>query len=313
MTPMAMLSTDRSTAWIPDVVYTFADSWNQGHELAARCGAAIDQVDVHAFPDGETLVTAVPNPRTRGGVVALYRSLDTPNQKLFELLQAASALRTSGAAKLILIAPYLPYMRQDRAFQPGQAISQTLIGELLATHFDGIVTVQPHLHRTHSLAAVFGETPALTLRAGHAIAADLRLSAQPSTIVVGPDEESTDLVRDVVADLGLTWFVAAKRRLGDNEVRIELPPDLEIEGHPIVIVDDIISSGGTVATLAKALKAAKCAPITVYAVHALFNQRAAVVMQRAGVSRIKSLSCVPHTSNAISVVDLISTGIGVGT
>ncbi len=213
MRHMALLSTEKSTDWIPDVIYTFPDSWNQGQELALRCGAAIAAIDVHQFPDGETLVTAAPNPRTKGGVVALYRSLDTPNAKLFELLQAASALRASRAGKLILIAPYLPYMRQDRAFQPGQAISQTLVGELLATHFDGVVTVQPHLHRTHSLAAVFGEMPALTLSAGHAVAADLRGSVPPSTIVVGPDEESADLVRDVGGDFGLHKFADGVAKL----------------------------------------------------------------------------------------------------
>jgi ribose-phosphate pyrophosphokinase len=311
MTHLDMISADDVDRWIPDAVYSFSDGWNQAQALAQKCRAQAGECDLHRFPDGESLVTVTPSRSLHGRVVALYRSLHDPNGKLIELMLAASALRALGAAKLILIAPYMPYMRQDRAFKPGQAVSQIAVGGFLAGIFDGFVTIQPHLHRTKSLSAVFGGKPAFDLGAGRAIAAHMRDVAEPFSVVVGPDEESEDLVRDVVDVLGTSWFVARKQRRGDGEVNIELPPALEIEGHPITIVDDIISSGGTIATLAKALKHAGAGEITVYAVHPLFDQRAAYLMTRAGVSKIRSLSTVPHTTNAIPIVDLICTGLGV--
>lgn len=311
MTHLAMISAEVADRWIPDVVYSFSDGWNQAQALAKRCHAISGECDVHRFPDGETLVTVSPSQSLEGRVVAIYRSLHDPNAKLVELILAANALRALGAAKLILIAPYLPYMRQDRAFKPGQAVSQTIIGGFLASIFDGFVTVQPHLHRTKSLSTVFGGKPAFDLSAGGAIAAHMRSTADPYRVIVGPDEESENLVRDVVDVLGVSWFVARKVRRGDNEVEIELPQGLEITGHPITIVDDIVSSGGTIAALAKALKSAGAGEITVYAVHALFDQRAVYWMTRAGVSKIRSLSTVPHTTNAIAVVDLICSGLGV--
>jgi len=305
------MSADAAGRWIPDAVYGFADGWHQAQAFAQKCGARYGECDVHRFPDGETLVTVAPAASLAGRVVVLYRSLHAPNEKLVELLLAADALRALGAEKLILVAPYLAYMRQDRSFKPGQAVSQTTIGGLLADKFDGLVTIQPHLHRTRSLSPIFGGKPALSLGAGHAIAAHMQAMADPRGVVAGPDEESEPLIREVVDVLGASWFVARKVRRGDTAVEIELPPGLDIASHPITIVDDIISSGGTIATLARALKKAGAGDITVYAVHALFDQRAAYLMTRAGVSRIRSLSTIPHTSNAVPVVDLICAGLGV--
>jgi ribose-phosphate pyrophosphokinase len=311
MTHPAMTSADTSSRLVPDVVYAFADGWNQAYALAGKCGAALAKIDVHQFPDGETLVQAAPTARAKGGVVAIYRSLDDPNAKLTELMLAVNAVRSLDAAKVILISPYLPYMRQDRAFAPGQAVSQTVVARLLSAHFDAVITIEPHLHRTHSLREIFGETPAIAIGAGRAIAAYMSEETTVPTVVVGPDEESESLVREVVDVLGVSWFTARKQRLGDAEVRMVLPPALAIAGHPIVIVDDIVSSGATIAALATALKTAGAGTITVCAVHALFDQRAAYLMTRAGVSKILSVSTVPHTTNAIPAIDLIVAALGV--
>ncbi|MCZ4328253.1 ribose-phosphate pyrophosphokinase-like domain-containing protein, partial [Brachybacterium paraconglomeratum] len=85
---------------------------------------------------------------------ALYRSLDQPNEKLVELLLAARTARTLGAPHLTLVAPYLPYMRQDIAFSPGEAVSQRIVGPFLASLVDAVITVDPHLHRVASLRDV---------------------------------------------------------------------------------------------------------------------------------------------------------------
>ena len=311
MTHLATISSDCQSVWALDAVYAFPDGFGQAQALAQRCGAAAGVIACHKFPDGESLITAEPAQVPGNGTVALFRSLYNPDAKLTELLLAASALRATGAHKVVLIAPYLPYMRQDRAFKPGQAISQAVIADLLATHFDGVVTIQPHLHRTHRLEDLFGHTPVITLKAGHAIAQDIARDMTSATVIVGPDEESEPLVRDVVEQLGLTWFTAKKVRKGDNAVTLTLPWDLNLAGHPVVIVDDIISSGATVAALAQALTGAGAGPITAYAVHALFDAHVEQMLRRAGVSKVKSLSTVPHTSNAVPVIDIIAAGIGV--
>ena len=97
---------------------------------------------------GETASTAI-----------LYVPLDQPNEKIVSVLFATEALRRNGAERVVLVAPYLCYMRQDAAFQEGEAISQRVIGHLFAGIFDRIVTVDAHLHRTAKLLKCFSEHP----------------------------------------------------------------------------------------------------------------------------------------------------------
>lgn len=297
--------------WIPDVVYAFGESLPYATKFAAACGAALGELKIRTFPDGETLVTAVPHERTNGAVAALYQLLHQPDDKVLKTAFAASAMREAGARRVILVAPYMPYMRQDISFNPGEAISQAVIGDVFGRAFDGIVTVQPHLHRSHNIAAVFGGTPALALSAGSVIAHDLQKTVSSAAVIVGPDEESTPLIREIVTTLGTSWFVARKVRDGDHAVRFTLPDAIEITERPIVIIDDIISSGSTIATLARALRNTGAASITVYAVHALYDKAAASLMREAGVERVISLDGIPHQSNGISMSDVIARGIGV--
>lgn len=308
---MATISADKPPHWWrPNVVYGFPESETQARDFAQRCGAGAAQVAVHHFPDGESLVTALPASGVKGRTVAVYRSLHLPNAKLIEVLLAASAIRAQGAARVILITPYMPYMRQDKAFRPGEAVSQVVVAKLLAEAFDGVITVQPHLHRTHAMSDVFGEIPVMVLSAGDAIGQDIVGRGYSRAVIVGPDEESVDLVRDVVGHRDLSGVVANKKRFGDRDVRITLPTLPNMNGWPVIIVDDIVSSGGTLATLAKTLRDAGAQSISAYVVHALFDDQAAAVMQAAGIDDVRSVSCVPHASNAISVVDLIARELG---
>ena len=133
------------------VIQGLPSSSRDAADLAARLGVPVHEIDVHAFPDGEIRVTVGPASAT----TIIYASLDRPNDKLVALLFAAEALRRGGANRLVLVAPYLCYKRQDAAFNEGEAISQKVIGLLLARHFDRVVTVDAHLHRTPHIAEVF--------------------------------------------------------------------------------------------------------------------------------------------------------------
>ena len=107
----------------------FADYRHQAAALAEALALPCREVALHRFPDGESKVTL---PSTLPERVLICRSLDRPNDKLIELLLTARTARLCGARQLILIAPYLCYMRQDKAFHPGEAVSQTLVGAFLA-------------------------------------------------------------------------------------------------------------------------------------------------------------------------------------
>jgi ribose-phosphate pyrophosphokinase len=294
-------------SWRPEVVCAFDD--NGSAALARALDVPTAQIAVHRFPDNEARVRLTDCAEVSGRRVALYRSLDDPDAKLIEILLAAAALRDAGARSVTLIAPYLCYMRQDKAFHPGEAVSQRVIGGLLAQAFDGIAAVDPHLHRTPTLTQALGGKPGLTLSAGPVVAAYLRRSpwAQPA-LLVGPDEESAPIVRRIAAALDSPWAVCRKVRQADRSVGLALP-DGQSLSRPIVVIDDIISTGGTITVLAALLKSAGAGPISVCATHALFDDDDEAVMRNAGVERIVSCDGVPHPSNAIALAPLIAAGL----
>ena len=264
--------------------------------LAVRLGVPFHEIGIHGFPDGEIRVTAGPASAT----TIIYASLDRPNDKLIALLFAAEALRRGGAKRLVLVAPYLCYMRQDTAFHEGEAISQKVIGPLLARCIDRVVTVDAHLHRTPDIRAVFPGIQADNLSAMPAISDTLlKAGLDPATVVAGPDAESLPWVRDLAGRLGLSYTVARKTRRGDRSVAIEFQDRACIAGCPVLIVDDIVSSGGTIIACAKALTAAGATAVDVFVTHALFTEAACKQMTSSGIRSIRSTQSVPHFTNAI--------------
>jgi ribose-phosphate pyrophosphokinase len=270
--------------------------------LALLLGVPMHAIDLHVFPDGEARVTVGPASPT----TIVYASLDRPNDKLIALL-AAEALRRGGCRRLVLLAPYLCYMRQDTAFHRGEAISQKAIGRLIAGIVDRVVTVDAHLHRTAEITTVFPGIAAENLSAMPAIAATLRkVAIDPATVIIGPDAESRPWVNDLAGRLGLSSTVATKIRHGDHAVEVGFAEPGSIAGHPALIVDDIVSSGGTLMTCARALAAAGATSVDAIVTHALFPAAMIDDFALAGIRSVRSTHSVPHPTNAILLDELLA-------
>jgi ribose-phosphate pyrophosphokinase len=288
------------------VLQTLPAGADHAFRLAARLGIAAEHIELHRFPDGELRVTVGDTTQT----AIIYASLDQPNDKLIALLFTAEALRRNGAKRLVLVAPYLCYMRQDTAFHPGEAISQRAIGRLLAIHFDRVVTVDSHLHRTHDIGAVFPGIEAENLSAMPAIAAALRTSrVKPETIIAGPDAESHRWVTALAAELGLDATIANKIRRGDRDVALTFENASAIKGRPVLLVDDTVSSGGTLIAAARALMALGANGLDAIITHALFPPAIADALTQAGIRSIRSTTSVPHPSNAIALDDVLAAAL----
>ena len=282
-------------------LHAFDTGVEEAARIGQRLGVAVRQIKVHHFPDGESLVTVVPSEAT----VIVYASLDHPNERMMDLLLAAEALRHNGATRLVLVAPYLCYMRQDKAFHEGEAISQRLLGDLLGRRFDRIITIDSHLHRVNSLAEVFPGIEAENLIGASIIAAYARehLAASPD-YVVGPDAESRQWVDQIVAKLGGETLVGTKQRLGDRHVEIEFSCS-QLGGKSVLLVDDIVSSGATLVEAIEKLKKLGAGEINIAATHALFGAEQEAAMRQAGAREIWSTFSVPHSTNRIHLDDLL--------
>ncbi len=274
--------------------------------LAKALRIAARPIHVRRFPDGESLVRVDPPPAT----AILYASLDRPNEKLIELILAAAALADNGARRLVLVAPYLCYMRQDMAFAPGEAVSQRVIGALLAQRFDRVIAVDPHLHRTDDLASVFPGIEADALTATGLIADMLRRQGVGrDTLLVGPDAESRQWVERVAAPLDLELLIGEKQRHGDRDVDIDIVDVERARGRPVVLIDDVVSSGMTVARCAKRLRQAGVGQIKLVTVHALISAADWALVQAAGVDDICSSDSVAHPSNGFSLAPLLAAAL----
>ena len=286
---------------IPVALHSFEHGESHARELASKLGLDAHVIDVHTFPDGESRVGISGATRTS----LVYCPLDRPNARLVDLMLAADALRRAGVQRLVLVAPYLCYMRQDKAFHEGEAVSQQAVARFLSSLFDRVVTVDAHLHRVATLGEVFPGIEAENLIAADTIA---RFAAErgigEDTFVAGPDEESAQWVGRLAATLGSRAITGRKVRLGDRKVEIVFP-DLDLEGKSVLIVDDIVSSGGTVLSAVAAMKARGAISVRVAITHALFDTDVYERMLDAGADAVWSTTSVPHPTNAISLAGLL--------
>ncbi|MCJ7799603.1 MAG: ribose-phosphate diphosphokinase, partial [Polaromonas sp.] len=247
----------------PCLLY-FDDEADAALRLADAAGLVPTAIDRHRFPDGELKLRLPPALPER---VVLLRTLAQPNEKLVELLLAARTARTLGTRHLTLVAPYLAYMRQDTAFLPGEAVSQRIVGRFLASLFDAIVTVDPHLHRIAALQEAVPVHQAVVL-SGAPLLGDWIAQRRPQAFLMGPDGESAQWVAQAAARHRLDHAVCQKRRSGDKAVDIVLP-SVSIRGRAVVLLDDMASSGHTVARAAQLLHVAGAASVDTAVTHAL--------------------------------------------
>lgn len=230
----------------------FAMPGNEGlaRDLAAMTGAELGRFEYRKFPDRESYLRFATDVRTRQVVLAC--SLHDPDSKVLPLLLAAAALRDLGATRVGLAAPYLAYMRQDRRFKEGEAVTSSDFARLLSASFDWIATIDPHLHRRSTMSEIYS-IPALVGHAAPVLADYIRHHAD-GAFLIGPDEESEQWVAAVASAAGVPHATLKKERRGDRDVVINFPDISRFTGKTPVLVDDVISSGRTMEVAARQLQ-----------------------------------------------------------
>jgi ribose-phosphate pyrophosphokinase len=275
--------------------------------LARHAAQPRRELQVHRFPDRESLVqVSAPVAQEDVGLVC---TLADPDGKVVPLLMAAATLRDLGAARVGLVAPYLAYMRQDTRFNPGEAVSARIFGKLLGDAFDWLITVDPHLHRYRSLDQAYRLD-------GRVVHAATRVAAWigehvVSPLIIGPDGESAQWVRDVANRLGAPFVVATKERHGDRDVQVTLDGIEPWKSRTPVLVDDIIASGHTmIEALHRLDLKASPAPVCI-GVHGVFAPGAVEELRAAGASRIVTSNTIDGDTALIDIstdiADVLST------
>jgi len=265
-------------------------------QLAKHVKAAYAQPVTGYFPDGELKMRIPADVRGKHAVV-VYSFQPYPGEVLIEALFAMGACRQQGAKKVTLVAPYMGFMRQDKMFHPGEAVSNRIVAQLLSSA-DHIITMDPHLHRIHSLHEIF-RTKTTTLTADDLLASHI-LKEHKNSVVVGPDEESSQWAADVAETAGVEHIILKKKRYTATNVRILVKSKIPLKGRHIVIVDDIISTGHTMIEPIKQLKQMGVKSVTCLGVHAVFAGSALQDLKSLGVK----VECTNTIKNPVAKIDV---------
>ncbi len=287
------------------LILSLPDNETFARHLAEAGGWELGHIETRRFPDGESYVRILSDVASRP--VDLVCTLARPDDGFLRLAFAVDAARALGASEVTLIAPYLAYMRQDRRFQPGEAVTSKTFARVLSSTFDRLVTVDPHLHRYPALSALY-TIPADTLHAAPLLA-DWIAAEVDQPLIIGPDEESEQWVSAIARRITAPYAVLRKIRHGDRNVDVELPDLSEWRARRPVLVDDIASSGQTLVEAAKKLPLQGFRRPVCAVVHGVFAE-GSYERLRLLTDRIVSSDSIPHESNSIRLAPLIAATIG---
>lgn len=270
--------------------------------IASNLNTEYSTAIVHHFPDGETCVRIQPD--HLGKKMIIVCSMFRPDSLITPLIFLAETLRDYGVEKIILVAPYLAYMRQDKRFNEGEGISARYFSRLISEYFDGLVTVDPHLHRIKSLGEVY-DIPSKTIHAAPAVADWIHNNIK-SPLLIGPDGESKQWVKELAQLSQSPYVVLEKVRHGDRDVEVSVPEVNKWLQHMPVLFDDIISTGRTMIETINHLKMIGLKAPVCIGIHGVFSDNAYEDLILAGAERVITTNTITHSSNTIDLSSLIS-------
>lgn len=269
--------------------------------LVQKGNAEKGVLDMRAFPDGETYIRILSN--VKDTEVILVCTLNEPNAKFLPLYFLSKTAKELGAKSVGLVAPYLSYMRQDKAFNPGEAVTSTYFAQLLSGFVDSLITIDPHLHRRKSLGEIYS-IPADVAHAANHISNWIKNNVT-TPILIGPDSESEQWVSEVARNANAPYVILTKIRHGDRQVEVSVPQFDIYKEHNPVLVDDIISTARTMIETIGHLKNSGMKPVVCIGVHAIFTQNAFQELKDSGAKKIISCNTISHESNQIDISDLL--------
>ncbi len=283
------------------IVTTLNNSEKLAKKIASKIGAKYSKTFVQRFPDGEIYLrfkTEVKNEK----IIIVESFQPNSTRTLVNIIFASQTAKSLGAKKVVLFCPYLAFMRQDKRFKSGEAVSAQIMSKLLNENVDKVLTIDPHLHRIHAMKEIF-TIPAKNLTANHVIAQFIKKHFK-NEVVMGPDWESFQWADDISNEIGVEDTVLEKDRHSFRNVDVKVTKEISIKEKNVVIVDDIISTGNTMIKAAIEAKKRGAKTITAIGVHGLFVENAYQKM-KPYFDNIYTVNTIEHETNVIDITSTI--------
>ena len=263
--------------------------------LSAKLNGKLVVLETKTFPDGESYVR-VPEPLD--GTVVLVHSTHPPQDANFvKLLLAIDAVKGAGASEVVVVVPYLAYARQDKRFLEGEPVSVgVVLRSIEAVGASAFITVDVHAPRSLDEWLSIPHANAMPVPE----LANYFKEKLEDGVVLAPDKGALERAEAAARVLGLSYDYLEKRRdRVTGEVRA-LPKTLEVKGRPVLVIDDIISTGGTIALASRSALSQGAAKVYVACTHALLVSGALDKLYAAGVEEIAATDTVPSSVSRVS-------------
>jgi ribose-phosphate pyrophosphokinase len=264
---------------------------------ASLLGVEVDLTDYKEFPDGEVYTRVTGD--ISGQDIIIIQSTPTAADYIYllELIDACDE-----AKSLTVVMPYMGYARQDRRFHPGEPISARAMARTVQA--DRVFTVNIH---DPSVLPYF-PCPATDLNASGVIGNYIVNMSLYEPVLLAPDDGALKLVKPAAVQYNLPYDYLEKTRISGDEVKIA-PKSLDIKGRDVVLMDDIVSTGGTIAEAIKLLKIEGAREAHVACIHAVLVRNAVLRLNNGGMRSILSTDTLEKATSKVSVAPIIAEAV----
>ena len=275
-------------------------------KLSRRIKANLVRSEVKIFPDGESKITLSGNISKRKSIVvqSIYPPVDTNLVQALSLISKAKEI----SSEVIAVIPYMGYARQDREFLPGEIITMKVLAKL----FKGVGAskiIAVDIHNIMSLKHFTIKSKNVT--AIPDLVKYFKKLSLKNPLVVSPDQGGKDRAKEFAKEFELEYIALEKKRdKKTGKVQIKTKNSDKVVGRDLILVDDMISTGGSIIKATQFLKKQKCKRVYVACTHALLMNDAEKKIRKAGVTRIVSANTIPGKTSVVDVSNTIAKATG---
>jgi len=274
-------------------------------KLSRKIKANFVKSQVRVFADGESKITLSGNISKKKSIVvqSIYPPVDT---NLIQTLSLISKAKET-SSEVIAVIPYMGYARQDREFLPGEIVTMKVLGKLfkgagaskiIAVDIHSMIGFKHFSIKTKNVSAI----PEL-------VRFVKKLSLK-NPLVVSPDQGGKERAKEFAKELGSEYIALEKKRdRKTGKVQIKTKNLDEVANRDVILVDDMISTGGSIVKATQFLKKQKCKKVYVACTHALLMNDAERKIKKAGVTKIISANTIPGKTSIVDISDTIAKAI----
>ena len=280
-------------------------SENLAKELSKKIKANLVKSEIRVFPDGESKITLIGKISKKKSIVlqSIYPPVDTNLVQVLSLITKAK----ENSSEVIAVIPYMGYARQDREFLPGEIVTMKVLGKLFKSAGASKIIVVD-IHSSIGLKHFSIKTKNVT--AIPDLVGFFKKLSLKNPLVVSPDQGGKERAKEFAKEFNSDYIALEKTRdKKTGKVKIKTKNLEEVENRDLILVDDIISTGGSIIKATQFLKKQKCKRIYVACTHALLMNNAEKKIKKAGVTSIISTNTIPGKTSKVDISKTIAKAI----